>query len=212
MYISIVNKKEITKREEKKMKKALAVLVIMMVALTSVFAATTVTLTNKVDDVASTVTVYYGSSANPTDKFGTSVVDKVTSVKNGTRYFEIKLSGNSSQDATHSVVITADPFQLVDESGAFISGDTGRRYVNLAVEMNSVDYNYGATIVTPSNKDVEGYDGQVSSVATVVSTYNKYSNIADVPVASGTLSWNYDGNDLVAGNYAAKVTVTVNGK
>ena len=212
MYISIVNKKEITKREEKKMKKALAVLVIMMVALTSVFAATTVTLTNKVDDVASRVTVYYGSSDHPTGEFGAESDDAVDSVKNGIRYFEIKLSGNSSQDDTHSVVITADPFQLVDESGAFISGDTGRRYVNLAVEMKSVVYNYGATTVTLSKKDVQGYDGQVSSVATVVSTYNKYSNIADVPVASGTLSWNYDGNDLVAGNYAAKVTVTVNGK
>lgn len=194
------------------MKKAITVLVIMMVALTSVFAATTVTLTNKVDDVASKVTVYYGNSEHPTGAFGAKSEDAVDSVKNGTRYFEIKLSGNSSQDERHSVVITADPFQLVDDKGVFISGDTGTRFVNLTVNMNSVGYNYGTTTVTSSTKDFDGFAGQISSIATVESTYNKYSNIADVPVASGTLSWNYDGNDLVAGNYAAKVTVTVNGK
>lgn len=202
VYFNCKQKIVHNKGKRKEMKKALAVLVIMMVALTSVFAGRTLTLTTSVNNVAPTLEVYYGDAENPSVRLGKSQTDNTVSLEKGVpsnRYFTVKLSGNSSVDVDNlSVTFTNSSFVLVDAENKPIENASGIHEVATRLVFTAEDNPTGAT--------VEVTNGEDSKVVDV--DYKAYNKIENEKVASGVLSWTND-KDLVAGKYLATVTVTV---
>ena len=183
------------------MKKALAVLVIMMVALVSVFADGTITLRNTVEGTDSSITVFYGNTVKDATALNTNRDAEDIDLAGGSRYFDVRLSGNKAVDQAHTVKFTVEPFKLYDDD--FLNKKTP----------NNGTYQVPVTFsVTPVAGNLGTYAEASYSGDTLSVTYKAYSNIKDHIVATASLSWANTANDLVAGNYQSTVTVTIDGK
>ena len=183
------------------MKKALAVLVIMMVALVSVFADGTITLRNKVEGTDSSIAVYYGIDADHATALNTDRDAENIDLAGGSRYFDVRLSGNKAVDQDHTVTFTVTPFELYNENY------TEKKVPNNGTYQVPVKFS-----VTPVAGNLGTYATASYSGDTLNVTYKAYSNIKDHIVATASLSWANTANDLVAGNYQSTVTVTIDGK
>ncbi len=175
------------------MKKFLAVLLVALVALTSVFAgARTLTLTNTVDDVPASFEVFYGDKENPTNKLEDQHNDTVDSLESGKRYFEVKFSANSASDKDSGLSVTFN-------NGPFVHTST-----------NANDAKDNMKVDTTLTFESVAADGTVTTIENnkVNVTYAKYNKIDNALVAKGTLSWSND-KDLVAGDYKCIVTVLI---
>ena len=182
------------------MKRTLAILLVALVALTSVFAgARTLTLTNTVPSAASEFEVYYGKSANPNDVLVHQYEDKVTSLATGTRYFAIAFTANSSEDVS-DLTVSFENTPFVHQS----------QLANVKTP-NIIPDNMKVRTVLEFNK--ENVTGVTTSIDnnTVSVSCTKYNKIDNAVVATGTLTWQNDNatNPLVAGNYTSTVTVTI---
>ena len=183
------------------MKKALAVLVIMMVALTSVFADGEITLRNTVEGTDSSITVFYGNTVKDATALNTNRDAEDIDLAGGSRYFDVRLSGNKAVDQAHTVKFTVEPFELYDDD--FLNKKTP----------NNGTYQVPVTFsVTPVAGNLGTYATASYSGDTLTVTYKAYSNIKNHIVATASLSWGNPADDLVAGNYQSTVTVIINGK
>lgn len=173
----------------------------MMVALTSVFADGKITLRNTVEGTDSSIAVYYGIDADHATALNTDRDAEDIDLAGGSRYFDVRLSGNKAVDQDHTVKFTVTPFELYNENYTEkVVSNNGTYTVPVTFAVTPVDGNLG-TYATAS------YSGDTLSV-----TYKAYSNIEDHIVATALLSWGNPAANLVAGNYQSTVTVTINGK
>ena len=187
------------------MKKALAVLVIMMVALVAVFAASTekgpytITLHQTVPTQEVMINVFYGKEEIKT------VSEEITDLASGGhRDFSITLVGNGTADYTRNVQFEASDFLLKDsKTKADLSDGKNDRKVETTLAFTTTPANDGSYTLTHTDTDAHNQNIDVK--------YNKYHNIKEaVTVATGTISWGAKA-DLVAGYYESIITVTISG-
>ena len=173
----------------------------MMVALTSVFADGKITLRNTVEGTDSSITVFYGNTVKDATPLNTNRDAEDIDLAGGSRYFDVRLSGNKAVDQDHTVKFTVGPFELYNENY------TEKKVPNNGTYKVPVKFS-----VTPVAGNLGTYALASYSGDTLNVTYKAYSNIEDHIVAKASLSWANTANDLVAGNYQSTVTVTINGK
>ena len=183
------------------MKKALAVLVIMMVALVAVFADGTITLRNTVEGTDSSITVFYGNTVKDATALNTDRDAENIDLAGGSRYFDVRLSGNKAVDQDHTVKFTVGPFELYNENY------TEKKVPNNGTYKVPVKFSVTPVAGNLGTYALASYSGDTLSV-----TYKAYSNIANHIVATASLSWANTATDLVAGNYQSTVTVTIDGE
>ena len=182
------------------MKKTLAILLVALVALTSVFAGTrTLTLTNTVQDAETTFDVLYGKTAGNLNKLVDQENDPVDLVKGTeyTRHFAVTIKANSSQNASN-MYVRFDNTPFLHE--------------NAPEENVPANMQVATTLNFTAKNDVKGVSTIITSPADnsqqVNVTYTQFNKIDDKVVATGTLTWT-NNQDLVAGNYISTVTVTI---
>ena len=173
----------------------------MMVALTSVFADGKITLRNTVEGTDSSITVFYGNTVKDATALNTNRDAEDIDLAGGSRYFDVRLSGNKAVDQDHTVTFTVTPFVLYNENY------TEKKVPNNGTYQVPVKFS-----VTPVAGNLGTYATASYSGDTLNVTYKAYSNIKDHIVATASLSWANTANDLVAGNYQSTVTVTIDGK
>ncbi len=185
------------------MKKTLAILLVALVALTSVFAGErTLTLKSEVTNVAPTFNVFYGKEENPETPLGASQVENnvdLTKDKLNTRYFAVTINANSA--------VTANGLYVKFENTPFLHQSAPQNNVpdNMKVD----------TVLNFEKKDVSGVKTTITTDTNskqVNVDYTQFNKIDNEVVATGTLTWT-NNQDLVAGNYTStvKVTISTNG-
>lgn len=182
------------------MKKTLAILLVALVALTSVFAGTrTLTLTNTVPSAETTFDVLYGKTADNLNKLVDQDNDPVDLVKGTeyTRHFAVTIKANSSQNASNLYVKF--------ENTPFLHENAPETNVPANMQV-------ATTLNFTAKDDVTGVSTSIDSPADntkqVNVSYTQFNKIDNEVVATGTLTWTND-QDLVAGNYTSTVTVTI---
>lgn len=204
--------KIVNDKGKRKMKKALAVLVIMMVALVAVFAETTTAESNSVG--SNTITLKHTVQESPIEikvyyqdqEVSTKVDNDADLSTTGSKTLTIKIKGNSASNYSRKITFTATDFVLgtYNESGVFVpeatTADDRKVTTKLSFD-NLVDNKKEFTIAKANDNNDNKQEFTI--------TYNKYHNIAEMTdVATGTFGWT--GNDaLVAGSYQATITVSV---
>ena len=201
------------KGKRKEMKKALAVLVIMMVALTSVFAVdaavnnvTNSTQTGSVLTLSQTIngsvvwTLQYSLDNGTSYSNFTTVEEDVDLVNGGRGDLRIKLDANTAKALNRTYSFTTTPFKLYN----------GDRVVN----ENAVATTFSITpkVVTgslwsasnPHKADSEDTDNSQIVITMPANTRMDSEQV----VAEGSLSWGAN-SALVAGEYKATITVTI---
>ena len=186
------------------MKKTLAILLVALLALTSVFAGErTLTLKSEVTNVAPTFNVFYGKEENPETPLGASQVENnvdLTKGETNRRYFTVKINANSAENAPGMYVKFANtPFlheSITPENVATVADNMKVDTELSFVEMNNVlGVETSISIPGPNSKQVDV-------------NYTQFNKINNEIVAKGTLTWTND-QDLVAGKYTSTVTVTI---
>lgn len=179
------------------MKKALAVLVIMMVALTSVFAAdSTITLTNTIaDEVTWELQYKIVNEGNNTDFAAFTTESKTVDLtKDGRLEIEILLKGNTSKAISKTYAFDVKGFNLVDGEAT--------------VTENAVP----ASFSIGKNNEIANPLWTVENTTEnngVTVSLDKHKRMASKEVvAKGTMSWTGD-TELVAGSYVATIGVTI---
>lgn len=188
------------------MKKTLVILLVALVALTSVFAGErTLTLKNTVVNVAPTFDVLYGSNPNPTASLGSSQVEEEVDLTNGTtntRYFIVTINANSA--------VNANGLYVKFENTPFLHESITPENVATVADNMKVD-----TVLNFEKKDVLGVTTTITTDTNskqVNVDYSKFNKINNAEVATGTLTWT-NNQELVAGKYTStvKVTISTNG-
>ena len=180
------------------MKKTLAILLVALVALTSVFAAD-LTLTNTVPDAETQITIKYGKENSSITEILEETNDELTidSLSSGEVYFEIFVTGNSSTNKNVSVGFSSTDFELTGEGS------------NLAVGNTSVPTSISKeSLTTSENFDGTTFDDTAKEFKT---TLKKYTKVVDESVGKIKVTWANDdeNNPLVAGVYKSTITITI---
>lgn len=194
------------------MKKALAVLVIMMVALTSVFAVdaainnvTNSTQTGSVLTLSQTINGSVDWTLEYTIDNGTTYSDFITAeetvdlTKKGSVGLRIKLDANTAKALNRTYSFTTTPFGLYNG--------------NSVVKADAVATTFSITpnekISNPLWSASNPVSGETTNTNQIVITMDANKRMGEEQiVAEGSLSW--DGNSaLVAGEYKATITVTI---
>ena len=179
------------------MKKTLAVLVIMMVALTSVFAAdSTITLTNTIADDVTWELQYKIVNDGHDTEFAAFTTDSksVDLTKNGSLEIEILLKGNTSIGISKTYEFEVKGFDLVDGDATVTANAVP---TNFTIGENTEIVNHLWTVENTNNNNG------------VKVSLDKHKRMANQEVvAKGAMSWTGK-TDLVAGDYVATIGVTI---
>lgn len=177
------------------MKKALAVLVIMMVALTSVFAEnSSITLKHEIPSSIEWQ-ILYGYNADATTNFLEQTEDvAVNLTQGGNINLSVKVKSNAAVVTRRTYEFSSTDFSLYDVDGQLVTENVVETRLSFAAPETQAGTNW-----TSANKGA-------NEVGVVLNANKRMSAFEEV--ASGVLSWD-PASDLVAGTYKATITVTI---
>ena len=185
------------------MKKFLAVLLVALVAVTAVFAeavyttsaasGSTLTLTQKIDSKVEWNIQYKMPNTEWTD-LTDNVAKGVNLEENGEVGLRVLLKANTSSAINRTFTISATPFQ---RSEGTVMVDA----VTTTLTMNGVNGTTEAPKAFTTEKTTEG-------IAVKVNAFTRMDK--EDTVLEGKLTWDGD-KALIAGDYAATITITYSG-